>query len=173
MNHQFISNGWGAVFSGWKFGRIYHQRFQAEAEIFWFHRRIGGTEAMTQDVKRGNRETEVEDDVKPSNRGMQESGEGGYRKDGKSQLQDYLRFSKAYLGVWFNGDERLFLRKIENQGKIFFEEIPNNLTSPSTTGKLPIFGNYGVRLKDGWITGPISDTHKKVCCNILLNGSLK
>ncbi len=47
------------------------------------------------------------------------------RKDGKTQLQDYLRFSKAYLGVWFNGDERLFLRKIERGGKIEFEEIPN------------------------------------------------
>ncbi len=43
---------------------------------------------MTQDVKRGNRETEVEDDVKPSNRGMQESGEGGYRKDGKSPISE-------------------------------------------------------------------------------------
>ncbi|MFC1561232.1 restriction endonuclease subunit M, partial [Candidatus Latescibacterota bacterium] len=47
------------------------------------------------------------------------------RKDGKKQLEDYLHFSKAYLGVWFNGEERLFLRKIEKQGKIFFEEIPN------------------------------------------------
>jgi type I restriction enzyme M protein len=47
------------------------------------------------------------------------------RKDGKSQLEDYLRFSKAELGVWFNGEERLFLRKIEKQGKTFFEEIPN------------------------------------------------
>lgn len=47
------------------------------------------------------------------------------RKDGKSQLQDYLRFSKAFLGVWFNGDERLFLRKIEKNGRIEFEEIPN------------------------------------------------
>jgi len=47
------------------------------------------------------------------------------RKDGKGQLQDYLRFSKAYLGVWFNGEERLFLRKVEESGKIKFEEIPN------------------------------------------------
>lgn len=47
------------------------------------------------------------------------------REDGRSQLEDYLRFSKAELGVWFNGEERLFLRKIEKQGKIFFEEIPN------------------------------------------------
>ena len=47
------------------------------------------------------------------------------RKDGKTQLQDYLRFSKAFLGVWFNGNERLFLRKKEKQGRIVFEEIPN------------------------------------------------
>src|SRR5699024_2706404 len=42
------------------------------------------------------------------------------RKDGKSQLKDYLRFSKAYLGVWFNGAERLFLRKVEKDGRIDF-----------------------------------------------------
>ncbi|MCD6398522.1 MAG: type I restriction enzyme HsdR N-terminal domain-containing protein, partial [Candidatus Aenigmarchaeota archaeon] len=47
------------------------------------------------------------------------------RKDGKTQLKDYLRFSKAYLGVWFNGNERFFLRKIEKDGRIEFEEIPN------------------------------------------------
>ena len=39
------------------------------------------------------------------------------RKDGRSQLEDYLRFSKAYLGVWFNGEERLYLHKIEKTGK--------------------------------------------------------
>lgn len=47
------------------------------------------------------------------------------RKDGKGQLEDYLRFSKASLGVWFNGEERLFLRKFEKDGKIIFQEIPN------------------------------------------------
>ena len=47
------------------------------------------------------------------------------RKDGRGQLEDYLRFSKASLGVWFNGDQRLFLRKIEKDGKVIFEEIPN------------------------------------------------
>ena len=47
------------------------------------------------------------------------------RKDGKTQLKDYLRFSKSHLGVWFNGDERLFLRKIEKAGRIEFEGIPN------------------------------------------------
>lgn len=52
------------------------------------------------------------------------------RKDGKTQLQDYLRFCKAGLGVWFNGHERLFLKKIEKGGKVLFEEIPN----------IPLFG---------------------------------
>lgn len=47
------------------------------------------------------------------------------RKDGLTQLKDYLKFSQAYLGVWFNGEERLFLRKIEKNGRIEFEEIPN------------------------------------------------
>jgi len=47
------------------------------------------------------------------------------RKDGKTQLQDYLRFSKARVGVWFNGSERLFLFKYEHDGKIEFRELPN------------------------------------------------
>ena len=47
------------------------------------------------------------------------------RKDGRSQLESYLRFSKAVLGVWYNGDERLFLRKHEKDGRVDFEEIPN------------------------------------------------
>lgn len=47
------------------------------------------------------------------------------RKDGRTQLEDYLRLSRASLGVWFNGEQRLFLRKFEKAGKIIFEEIPN------------------------------------------------
>lgn len=47
------------------------------------------------------------------------------RKDGRSQLEDYLRFSNAPIGVWFNGDEKLVLKKIETAGQIKFEEIPN------------------------------------------------
>jgi len=57
------------------------------------------------------------------------------RKDGKTQLQDYLRFCNASLGVWFNGLERLFLKKIEKGGKVLFEEIPN----------IPL---YGQRIED-------------------------
>lgn len=45
--------------------------------------------------------------------------------DGKTQLQDYLRFSKANIGVWFNGKERIFLRKIEKDGQIIFDNLPN------------------------------------------------
>lgn len=47
------------------------------------------------------------------------------RKDGVLQLQDYLRLSRASLGVWFNGVDRVFLKKFENDGQVLFEEIPN------------------------------------------------
>lgn len=47
------------------------------------------------------------------------------RKDGQTQLQDYLRLSRATVGVWFNGNERLFLRKTERKGRVDFVEIPN------------------------------------------------
>ena len=49
------------------------------------------------------------------------------RQDGRTQLQDYLRFPKSELGVWFNGEERLYLRKIEKAGKIEFTDLPNIL----------------------------------------------
>ena len=58
------------------------------------------------------------------------------RKDGRSQLENYLTLSKARLGVWFNGEERLFIRKFNHDdGKVDFEEIPN----------IP---RYGERLED-------------------------
>ncbi len=48
------------------------------------------------------------------------------RKDGRTQLENYLTLSSAYLGVWFNGEERLFIRKfVKPNGEIYFEEIPN------------------------------------------------
>ncbi|GBU23214.1 hypothetical protein R80B4_03130 [Fibrobacteres bacterium R8-0-B4] len=48
------------------------------------------------------------------------------RKDGRTQLENYLTLSTAYLGVWFNGEERLFIRKfVKQNGEIIFEEIPN------------------------------------------------
>lgn len=47
------------------------------------------------------------------------------RKDGMTQLKDYLRFCTATLGVWYNGEERIYLRKFEKGGKVEFVEIPN------------------------------------------------
>ena len=48
------------------------------------------------------------------------------RKDGRTQLENYLTLSSAYLGVWFNGEERFFIRKfVKPNGEITFEEIPN------------------------------------------------
>jgi type I restriction enzyme M protein len=48
------------------------------------------------------------------------------RKDGRTQLENYLTLSTAYLGVWFNGEERFFLRKfVKPNGEVNFEEIPN------------------------------------------------
>lgn len=61
------------------------------------------------------------------------------RNDGISQLKDYLKFSNAYLGVWFNGNERIFLKKIEQKGKVFFEEIPN---IPISGQRLEDIGNF-------------------------------
>lgn len=57
------------------------------------------------------------------------------RKDGRGQLEDYLRFSKATLGVWYNGKESLYLRKYEKDGQVSFVEIPN----------IPV---YGQRVED-------------------------
>jgi type I restriction enzyme M protein len=48
------------------------------------------------------------------------------RKDGRTQLENYLALSNAYLGVWFNGEERTFIRKfVKKNGEVVFEEIPN------------------------------------------------
>ena len=57
------------------------------------------------------------------------------RKDGKGQLEDYLRFSSARLGVWYNGKETLYIRKYEKNGEVHFIEIPD----------IPVFGQ---RLED-------------------------
>lgn len=57
------------------------------------------------------------------------------RKDGRTQLEDYLRFCTARIGVWFNGNEKLFLKKSEAKGKVSFEVLPN----------IP---KYGERLED-------------------------
>ena len=61
------------------------------------------------------------------------------KKDGKNQLEDYMRFSKARLGVWFNGDEKLTIQKIEKDGLVEFEEISD---IPSFGQRVEDVGKY-------------------------------
>lgn len=86
------------------------------------------------------------------------------RKDGKSQLQDYLKFSQAFLGVWFNGEERLFLRKIEKSGKIEFEEIPN---IPQFRQRVEDIGKF--RRKDLKPTHNLKSTFKAIRNHLAAN----
>lgn len=46
------------------------------------------------------------------------------RKDGREQLELYLKFSEAQIGIWYNGVESLYLKKIEESANIHFIEIP-------------------------------------------------
>lgn len=47
------------------------------------------------------------------------------RKDGRKQLEIYMQLSKARIGVWYNGEQKLCLIKNVVNGAISFEEIPN------------------------------------------------
>lgn len=48
------------------------------------------------------------------------------RSDGLEQLQLYMEMSSAYLGVWFNGVDHAYVRKVVlPDGTRVFEEIPN------------------------------------------------
>jgi type I restriction enzyme M protein len=48
------------------------------------------------------------------------------RKDGVAQLKLYLDMSPAVLGVWFNGDEHVYLRKVlKRDGTREYQELPN------------------------------------------------
>lgn len=61
------------------------------------------------------------------------------RKDGRTQLEDYMRLSRARLGVWFNGEEKLTIQKIEKNGVIEFEEISD---IPSYGQRIEDVGRY-------------------------------
>ena len=61
------------------------------------------------------------------------------REDGRSQLEIYLKFCEAQIGVWYNGKESLFLKKIEQSGNISFEEIP---AIPNYKEKIEEIGLY-------------------------------
>lgn len=48
------------------------------------------------------------------------------RKDGVAQLKLYLDMSPAELGVWFNGEQHVYLRKVHKKnGAREYHEIPN------------------------------------------------
>jgi len=48
------------------------------------------------------------------------------RKDGRRQLEIYMEHSPAQVGVWFNGSDHLYLRKIvKSDGTVLYPEIPN------------------------------------------------
>lgn len=57
------------------------------------------------------------------------------RKDGLEQLKIYLKFCEARIGIWFNGKNSVYIKKIEESGNIHFEEIS-------------AFPKYGEKLED-------------------------
>ncbi len=61
------------------------------------------------------------------------------RKDGLEQLKIYLQFCEATIGVWYNGTESLYLRKIVEDSGVKFEEIP---AIPKHNQKLSEIGRF-------------------------------
>jgi type I restriction enzyme M protein len=62
------------------------------------------------------------------------------RRDGRRQLELYLTMSHATVGVWFNGNEHLYLRKTYVAGgQILFEELP---TLPRKGQRVEDIGKY-------------------------------
>ena len=61
------------------------------------------------------------------------------RKDGREQLEQYLKFCEAKIGIWYNGKESLYIEKIETPGNIHFREIP---AFPKYKQKLEEIGLY-------------------------------
>lgn len=80
------------------------------------------------------------------------------RKDGRTQLENYLTLSKANLGVWFNGDARLYLLKQNtDDGRVLFREIPN---IPKCGERLEDIG--AIRREDLIITHNLKSTFKAI-----------
>ena len=65
------------------------------------------------------------------------------KNDGRRQLEHYLKFSNASMGVWYNGSDFLALRKHEQSGQITFKKIPD---IPKFGERLEDIGQY--RRKD-------------------------
>lgn len=80
------------------------------------------------------------------------------RKDGRTQLENYLTLSRANLGVWFNGEERFYLyKKNESDGRVLFSEIPN---IPKFGEKLEDIG--AIKRKDLKPTHNLKSTFKAI-----------
>ena len=62
------------------------------------------------------------------------------REDGIEQLKLYLKFSEAELGVWFNGENTQYIRKVIKNGRIFFDEHLPNI--PALGQRLEDIGKY-------------------------------
>lgn len=62
------------------------------------------------------------------------------RKDGEHQLRLYMDMSAAEVGVWFNGENHLYLRKIHHRdGRRTYEELP---TIPRKGQRIEDIGLY-------------------------------
>ena len=62
------------------------------------------------------------------------------REDGIEQLKLYLKFSEAELGVWFNGANTHYIRKIIKDNRIEFDE--NLLNIPANGQRVEDIGKY-------------------------------
>ena len=62
------------------------------------------------------------------------------REDGIEQLKLYLKFSEAELGVWFNGENTHYIRKIVKNGHFEWDE--SILNSPKKGQRLEDIGMY-------------------------------
>ena len=88
------------------------------------------------------------------------------RKDGVEQLKDYLKFCEANIGIWFNGDESVYLKKIEKSGNIEFEDIA---AFPKHNEKLSEIGKY--LRKDLKPTHNLKDIFKEIRGRIVANST--
>ena len=62
------------------------------------------------------------------------------RKDGQEQLERYLEMSRATIGVWFNGDSHLYIRKVlAPDGTATYPELPS---IPRAGERLADIGQY-------------------------------
>ena len=88
------------------------------------------------------------------------------RKDGLEQLKTYLKFCEAKIGIWFNGDELVCIKKNEQSGNITFDEIPS---FPKYNEKLEEIGLY--KRKDLRPTHNLKDIFRQVRGYIVANSS--